>query len=139
MSASGSVIVPTFNRAGWLGNAIRSALQQLQPGDELIVTDDGSTDATPAVVAAFGERVTYLRGEHRGAGPARNLGLAHARGDLVAFLDDDDEWLPGKLARQRALLDARPDVLFCFSDFQVVGSPGRALGPIRAPSTSTKR
>lgn len=124
MGASVSVIVPTFNRARWLGNAIRSALHQLHAGDELIVIDDGSTDDTPAVVAAFGERVTYLRGEHRGAGPARNLGLAHARGDLVAFLDDDDEWLPGKLARQRAFLEAHPDVLFCFSDFQVVAGDG---------------
>lgn len=124
MAASVSVIVPTFNRARWLGNAIRSALQQLEAGDELIVIDDGSTDDTAAVVAAFGERVTYVRGEHRGAGPARNLGLAHARGDLVAFLDDDDEWLPGKLARQRALMAARPDVLFCFSDFQVVTGDG---------------
>ncbi|HEX8108831.1 MAG TPA: glycosyltransferase family 2 protein [Kofleriaceae bacterium] len=124
MAASVSVIVPTFNRARWLGNAIRSALQQLQAGDELIVIDDGSTDDTREVVAAFGERVTYVRGEHRGAGPARNLGLARARGDLVAFLDDDDEWLPGKLARQRAFLDAHPDVLFCFSDFQVVTGDG---------------
>lgn len=120
MVASVSVIVPTYNRAGWLGRALCSALDQLHAGDELIVIDDGSTDDTAAVVAGFGERVTYLRGEHRGAGPARNLGLAHARGDLVAFLDDDDEWLAGKLARQRAFLEARPDVLFCFSDFQVV-------------------
>jgi glycosyltransferase involved in cell wall biosynthesis len=124
MGTSVSVIVPTFNRDRWLGNAIRSALHQLQAGDELIVVDDGSTDDTPAVVAAFGTRVTYLRGEHRGAGPARNLGLAHARGDLVAFLDSDDEWLLGKLARQRAFLEARPDVLFCFSDFQVVTADG---------------
>lgn len=125
MAASVSVIVPTYNRARWLGTAIRSALPQLQAGDELIVIDDGSTDDTREVVAAFGAPVTYLRGEHRGAGPARNLGLAHARGDLVAFLDDDDEWLPGKLARQRAFLEAHPDVLFCFSDFQVVTGDGR--------------
>lgn len=124
MPASVSVIMPTFNRARWVGNAIRSALQQMEAGDELIVIDDGSTDDTREVVAAFGERVTYVLGEHRGAGPARNLGLAHARGDLVAFLDDDDEWLPGKLAMQRGFLEAHPEVLFCFSDFQVVTGDG---------------
>lgn len=124
MPASVSVILPTFNRARWLGTAIRSVLHQLQAGDELIVIDDGSTDDTQEVVAAFGERVTYLRGDHRGAGPARNRGLAHARGELVAFLDSDDEWLPGKLAMQRAFLETHPEVLFCFSDFQVVTGDG---------------
>lgn len=124
MPASVSVIMPTFNRARWLGCAIRSALHQLHAGDELIVIDDGSTDDTREVVAGFGERVTYLRGDHRGAGPARNLGLAHARGELVAFLDSDDEWLPGKLAMQRAFLEAHPEVLFGFSDFQVVTGEG---------------
>ena len=112
--------MPTYNRARWLGAAIRSVLAQMQAGDELIVIDDGSTDNTREVVASFGERVTYLHGARRGAGPARNLGLSRARGELVAFLDSDDEWLPGKLALQRSFLEARPDVLFCFSDFQVV-------------------
>lgn len=111
--------MPTHNRGHWIGRAIQSVLEQLEPGDELIVIDDGSTDDTPAVVASFGPRVIYLQGEHRGAGPARNLGISRARGELVAFLDSDDTWLPGKLAMQRAFMTARPDVLFCFSDFQV--------------------
>ena len=119
-----SVIMPTYNRARWIGRAIHSVLEQLEAGDELIVIDDGSTDDTRAAVTSFGERVIYLQAEHRGAGPARNLGLAHARGELIAFLDSDDVWLPGKLAMQRAFLAARPDVLFCFSDFQVVTEDG---------------
>jgi glycosyltransferase involved in cell wall biosynthesis len=122
--ASVSVIMPTYNRARWIGAALRSVLAQLQVDDELIVIDDGSTDNTREVVASFGERVTYLHGARRGAGPARNLGLSRARGELVAFLDSDDEWLPGKLALQRSFLEARPDVLFCFSDFQVVTADG---------------
>jgi hypothetical protein len=117
-----SVIMPTYNRGRWIGRAIRSVLRQIEADDELIVIDDGSTDDTRAVVASFGTRVTYVLGDHRGAGPARNLGLSRARGDLVAFLDSDDEWLPGKLAMQRAFMVARPEVLFCFSDFQVVTS-----------------
>lgn len=119
-----SVIMPTYNRGAWIGRAIQSVLDQLEAEDELIVIDDGSTDDTQAVVSSFGQRVIYLRGEHRGAGPARNLALSHAGGDLVAFLDSDDEWLPGKLAMQRAFMAARPDVLFCFSDFQVVTGDG---------------
>jgi glycosyltransferase involved in cell wall biosynthesis len=122
--ASVSVIMPTYNRGRWLGAAIRSVLAQAQAGDELIVIDDGSTDDTREIVAAFGERVTYVESDHRGAGPARNRGLARARGELVAFLDSDDEWLPGKLAMQRSFMEARPDVVFCFSDFQVVTADG---------------
>ena len=124
MVATVSVIMPTYNRARWLGRAIESVLAQIEPGDELIVIDDGSTDGTRDVLAAFGDRVTCLAGGHRGAGPARNLGLARARGDLVAFLDSDDEWLPGKLALQRSFMAARPEVVFCFSDFQVVTADG---------------
>jgi len=120
LTASLSVIIPTYNRGLLLGGAIRSALAQMGPGDELIVVDDGSTDDTRAVVDSFGDRVTYVCGQHRGAGPARNLGIAHAHGDLVAFLDSDDEWLPGTLAGRRAFMEARPDVLFSFTDFRVV-------------------
>ena len=60
-----------------------------------------------------------MRLPHGGAGPTRNRGVAHATRPLVAFLDSDDEWLPGKLKLQRAFLERRPDVLFCFSDFRV--------------------
>lgn len=119
-----SVIMPAYNRGDCIGRAITSVLDQLETGDELIVIDDGSTDDTRAVAASFGRRVTCIAGEHRGAGPARNLGLSRARGDLVAFLDSDDAWLPGKLAIQREFMAARPDVLFCFSDFQVLTRDG---------------
>lgn len=120
-----SIIIPTYNRARFLGRAIRSVLPQMQPGDELVVVDDGSTDDTAAVLAAFGNRITVVHGRHGGAGKARNLGLARAQGDLVAFLDSDDEYLPGKLAIQRRFLAARPDVLFCFTNFRVERLHGR--------------
>jgi glycosyltransferase involved in cell wall biosynthesis len=83
------------------------------------VVDDGSTDNTAAVVEALGPPVRLLRLPHGGAGAARNAGLEAARGPLVAFLDDDDEWFPDKIALQRAFLEQRPDVLFAFSDFGV--------------------
>jgi glycosyltransferase involved in cell wall biosynthesis len=112
-----SVVIPTYNRAQLLARALRSVLSECQPGDEVIVVDDGSSDDTEAVAGAFGPPVRYLAGAHRGAGAARNTGIEAATGDLVAFLDDDDEWMPGKLYWQRAILQQFPDILFLFSDF----------------------
>ena len=114
-----SVVVPTYDRAHLVARAIVTALATLLAGDELIVVDDGSTDDTPAAVARFGDRVRYLRVPHGGAGPARNAGIEAARNPLVAFLDSDDEWWPDKTRLQRALHEARPDVLFSFTDFGV--------------------
>ena len=125
MSLSVSVVIPTYQRAHLLPRAIDSALAQVRPGDEIIVVDDGSTDATPSVVAAYGERVRYLRTPNGGAGAARNRGIELATRDLVAFLDSDDEWMPGKLELARRWLEARLDVLFVFSEFAVTDDAGR--------------
>ena len=124
MALTVSVVIPTYNRAHLVARAVASALANVSPGDEVIVVDDGSTDDTAAELAAFGDRIRAIQGRHAGAGAARNTGIASARGDLVAFLDSDDEWMPNKLALQRALFEARPDVLFCFSDFAVRNADG---------------
>ena len=113
-----SSIIPTFNRSKVLARAIESALSQLRPSDELIVVDDGSTDGTPDLLRSYTDsRLRYIQQPNGGAGAARNRGAAEARGELLAFLDSDDEWLPGKLELQRRLMESRPDVLFCFTDF----------------------
>lgn len=119
-----SCIVPTYNRAPLLDRALRSAIPQCEPGDEIIVIDDGSTDGTEALVREFGSPVRYLSTAHAGAGPARNAGVEAARGDLVAFLDSDDEWIPNKLSWQRAVLEQFPDLLFLFSDFGTISKTG---------------
>jgi GT2 family glycosyltransferase len=119
-----STVIPTFNRARLIERAVDSALAQQAPGDEILVIDDGSTDDTASVIARYGSRVRYLRAENRGAGAARNRGIREARGDLVAFLDSDDEWMPGKLDLARRFLAARPDVLFVFSDFAITDLDG---------------
>jgi glycosyltransferase involved in cell wall biosynthesis len=112
-----SIVIPTFNRAHLIRRSIESVLSQMEVGDELIVVDDGSTDDTESVVASIaGDRVRYVRQQNAGAGSARNRGVREATGDLIAFQDSDDEWLPGKAAFQRQFLAARPDVLFCFTD-----------------------
>jgi glycosyltransferase involved in cell wall biosynthesis len=123
-----SIVIPTYNRARLLERALGSAVRECRPGDEILVVDDGSTDDTEAVVRASGPAVRYLTGEHRGAGAARNAGIKAATGDLVAFLDSDDEWIPGKLSWQRTVLEQFPDVLFLFSDFGRVTRTNERLG-----------
>ena len=112
-----SVIVPTYNRAALIGRAVQSALAQIREGDEIIVIDDGSTDGTQQALAPFRDLITYVHVPNGGAGKARNRGLALARNPLVAFLDSDDEWQPHKLDLQRTLMEARPDLVYCFSNF----------------------
>jgi hypothetical protein len=93
-----SVIKPVFNGARFVRQALDSALTQTYTDREIIVVDDGSTDETPACLAAYGERIRIVRQANRGIGAARNAGLARARGELVALLDSDDVWHPTFLA-----------------------------------------
>lgn len=97
-----SVIIPTYNRAHLVGRAIKSVLDQTFTDLELIVVDDGSTDNTEKAVRSFQDiRIRYIRHKmSRGQSAARNTGIKEARGEYIAFLDDDDEWLPQKLERQ---------------------------------------
>jgi glycosyltransferase involved in cell wall biosynthesis len=101
-----TVIIPTWNRAEFLPRAIGSVLGQSYQDFELLVVDDGGDARSAEIVRSFGDRrLVYLRhSRRRGGAAARNTGVARARGEYVAFLDDDDEWLPEKLARQVALM-----------------------------------
>ena len=101
-----SALLPVHNRAQWVGRAVESVLAQRHARVELIVIDDGSTDETAAALERFGEQLVLVQQPRRGAYAARNLGLRHARGELIAFIDSDDRWYPDRLARQLPLLDA---------------------------------
>ncbi len=116
-----SVIIPTYNRAHYLGEAIESVLNQdIQDCRiEIIVVDDGSTDNTEEVLRKYGNSVTYIYQNNRGAGPARNRGIKEATGEWVAFLDSDDRWLPGKLTLQFMVLDAFPGYNAIHSEFTI--------------------
>ena len=105
-----SVIITTHNRADMLPRAVDSVLAQTFHDYELIIVDDCSTDHTPEVIARFDDpRVRSLRHEvNKKQAAAINTGIANALGEYIAFLDDDDEWLPAKLERQAALLDSSP-------------------------------
>ena len=110
-----SCIVPAFNGERCLREALESIRAQSYRPLEIIVADDGSTDGTAAVVAAFGEEVCYLRQANQGPAAARNLGLQTARGQFVAFLDQDDLWHPEKLARQMGCFQVRPALDLCIT------------------------
>jgi glycosyltransferase involved in cell wall biosynthesis len=126
------VVIPVFNGAGCVGEAVASALAQDHRPLQVIVVDDGSTDGTAAVVEALAApEVELVRQPNRGHGAAKNTGVARAGGGYVAFLDADDVWLPGKLTAQLALLEAHPEVGFtvCGMRTVVTEDAAAALSP----------
>ncbi len=106
-----SVIIPTFNCAVYLPQAIESVLGQTWQDFELIVVDDGSTDDTCQVLAPYQNRLVYLYQENQGESSARNKGIQVAQGEYLAFLDSDDLWLATKLERQITVLEAWPSAV----------------------------
>jgi len=108
-----SVIIPTYNRAWSLATAIDSVLSQDFDAFETIVVDDGSTDGTRALLAGYGAALRVIQQANRGVSAARNAGIRAAAAPLVALLDSDDYWLPGKLAVQTAFFDQNPEAVIC--------------------------
>ncbi|MFW5989348.1 MAG: glycosyltransferase [Desulfosudaceae bacterium] len=123
-----SVIIPTFNRAGLVNEAVESVLAQRGADFELIVVDDGSTDGTGPALRSRGQDITLLSRPNRGVSAARNAGAARASGRYLAFLDSDDLWLPGKLARQAAFFQDHPEALICQTEEKWIKN-GRPLKP----------
>lgn len=112
-----SVVIPTYNRERLVVQAVRTVLAQDHPALEVLVVDDGSADGTLPRLAAFGPPVRRLARPHSGiAARVRNAGIREARGELLAFLDADDLWLPGKLARQLDHLARHPDLAVVYTD-----------------------
>jgi len=112
-----SVIVPTYNCATCIGEAIKSVLSQTYGTFEIIVVDDGSTDDTKAVLAPFASRIKYLYQQNQGQAAARNAGIRQTRGEFLAFLDADDIWFPAKLALQVQGFRNHPEAGLAFTDF----------------------
>lgn len=122
-----SVVVPTYNRAPLIRQALDSIVAQTFSDYEIIVVDDGSTDQTAKLVEDRPEPIRYFRQEHRGVAAARNHAIRVASGEFVAFLDSDDVWLPDFLSEIVAALDAQPDALLGYSDFRTIDAIGRVL------------
>jgi glycosyltransferase involved in cell wall biosynthesis len=127
-----SAIIPVFNGAATITEAVDSALAQTYGEIELIIVDDGSTDATRDLLRRYGDRIKIIDRsgpqEHRGSGPARNAGCAVATGEYLAFLDADDTWRPEMVARTVAALDAEPDCVLAYCNLALMDSAGRELG-----------
>jgi glycosyltransferase involved in cell wall biosynthesis len=101
-----SVIIPTYNRGRTIARAVDSVLTQSWKSVEIIVVDSHSTDETEEVLASYGDKIRVVRQAKQGPPAARNAGIKLAKGEIIAFLDSDDEWLPGKMERQVKLLQA---------------------------------
>jgi glycosyltransferase involved in cell wall biosynthesis len=124
-----SVVIPTYNRATLLVEAVQSALAQTFGDVEVIIADDGSTDGSAELVAALGdERVELLRLDHSGMpAVARNAAFSRSRGEFVAFLDSDDVWFPEKLERQVAVLDRSQGVGLVCSNASIIDEDGNEI------------
>jgi hypothetical protein len=135
MSARVTVLMPVFNREEFVGEAIRSVLDQDFTDFEFVIVDDASTDGTPRILREWAEKDSRIRvitaAENLGIAEAPNLGLRHARGEYVARLDSDDLLMPGRLAAQAAALDADRDVVLVSSAYETMDRDGRYLGTWR--------
>lgn len=111
-----SVVIPTYNSAKFLDEALQSVFDQTFKDYEIIVVDDGSTDQTKQVIDRYGNKIRYLYQENGGPAKARNLGIRHSSGKYIAFLDADDVWLPLKLERQVCMFHQRPELAMVFTE-----------------------
>lgn len=126
--ATVAVIIPTFNQARFLADAIKSVLAQTRQADDIIVVDDGSTDDPASVVAQF-PKVRLIRQENRGLSGARNAGLRSSTSHYVVFLDSDDRLMPKAIEAGLACIAARPDCAFVLGGFHIISEDGRIIGP----------
>jgi glycosyltransferase involved in cell wall biosynthesis len=133
-----SVIIPAYNVAPFIGETLRSVLAQTFSEYEVIIINDGSPDTVEleAVLAPYLDRIIYLKQENQGAGAARNTGLRAARGEFVAFLDGDDQWLPSFLEKQLKLIRSGPGYDLVYANAELFGNGPKARGTVmqREPS-----
>jgi len=119
-----SIIIPIYNGAATIEGALRSVFEQTFTDFEIVVVDDGSTDNTASVLAGYGEKIRMVRQVNRGFPGARNTGIAMSRGELIALIDHDDQWLARKLELTVAALQADPGAALVYSDVVVVNEAG---------------
>lgn len=128
--AACDVVIPAHNAEPYIAAAIHSILDQSFAASQIIIVNDKSTDGTATAAAAFGGRVRIVKGEGKGAGAARNLGVRHSRSDVIAFLDADDVCYPDRLRRQMEALISNPDAAMVFCDAEYIDASGRRTGSL---------
>jgi glycosyltransferase involved in cell wall biosynthesis len=134
-----SVIIAVYNGAATISRALQSVFDQTFSDFEIVVVDDGSTDDTASMLSRYGDRIRVITQRNRGLSAARNAGVRASRGEYLAFLDDDDEWMPTKLARCVPIFDAEPGCALVYSfalrvDPQVLATPSPEARPDGAES-----
>ncbi|MBC7227532.1 MAG: glycosyltransferase [Thermoflexales bacterium] len=123
-----SVVIPCYNQGRFLAEAIESVLAQDYSDKEIIVVNDGSSDNTREVADRYRHSIVYVEQPNKGAAAARNAGIRVAKGEYIAFLDADDVCLPGRLKKEAAILDQRPEVGLVASDAYLINESGEILG-----------
>jgi glycosyltransferase involved in cell wall biosynthesis len=124
MAVKVSTVIPAFNAARTIAQAIDSALAQDYDGQEIVVVNDGSTDSTAMILQSYGDRVKVVTQPNRGAAAARNAGVANSSGEYIAILDSDDLWLAGKLRAMAAALEHNPGASLAFSEYARINEYG---------------
>jgi glycosyltransferase involved in cell wall biosynthesis len=123
-----STVIAAYNAERTLAETIDSALAQECDGHEVVVVNDGSTDATAAILRGYSSRINVVTTPNRGAAAARNAGVAHSTGKYIAILDSDDLWLPGKLRTMVAALEHNPQASLAFSEYAKIDESGVEFG-----------
>ena len=126
-----SVIIPTYNSAKYLAEAIDSVLNQTYTNYEIIVIDDGSTDNTVEILEQYQDQIHYLYQENQGVSAARNQGISWAKGELIAFLDADDIFMAHKLEKQVAVFEQEPELGIVNSGFRLIRENGEFIADIK--------
>lgn len=115
-----SAVIPAYNNAQYIADAVRSIQAQTHPVDEIIIIDDGSSDNTQQRIRELPGHINYIRQHNQGPSAARNTGIQAALGDWIAFLDADDQWTPGKIKKQLEVLTKFPELHLLAGDMQEI-------------------
>jgi glycosyltransferase involved in cell wall biosynthesis len=135
-----SIITPSFNQARFLEETIRSVLEQDYPRIEYIIVDGGSTDGSLDIIQRYAPRLAWWVSENdQGQTDAINKGFAHATGDILAWLNSDDTYLPGAISEAVAFMTAHPDIAMVYGDANLVDETGNILGRFPARQTDLRR
>ncbi len=126
-----SVIIPTYNNAQYLPEAIESVLNQTYTNYEIIIINDGSTDNTITILEKYQDKITYIYQENQGVSAARNQGISLAKGELIAFLDADDIFMAHKLEKQVEVFERQPDLGIVNSGFRLIRENGEFIADIK--------
>ena len=133
-----SVVVPVYKSRQWVGRAIESILAQTFEDFELILIDDGSPDDSVEVIAQYTDpRMKLIRQENRGEGGARNRGIEASTGKWIAFLDPDDQWLPGFLEDYYRVISDHQGIDFCYSSYRRIYQDGRSVPAMKIEGVDT--